>query len=92
MENKQLLLRNETNIYIKKKKTPEGKTKNLTEIPSDCRLATAESTTCLRLPMMATEAPCLPNCVDISNPIPDPPPVIKATFPFRIFALNGDSI
>lgn len=62
-----------------------------TLIPRDRRAETAASRTCLRRPMIATEAPCLPNWVDISNPIPEPPPVIKATLPFNISALNGDS-
>ena len=65
---------------------------SITGIPIDRRADTAESRTCLRRPMMAMEAPCLPNCVDSSNPIPDPPPVTRATLPFNISALNGDSI
>jgi hypothetical protein len=63
----------------------------LTGIPSELREETAESTTCLRRPMMAIDAPCLPSCRDISYPIPDPPPVNKATFPLSISGLNGDS-
>lgn len=64
----------------------------MTGIPWEQRPETAESRTCLRRPMMAMEAPWSPNWVDISNPIPDPPPVRRATFPFSTSALNGDSI
>lgn len=42
--------------------------------------------------MIATEAPCLPNCVEISKPIPEPPPVKRATLPFSKSDLNADSI
>ncbi|KAJ0936502.1 hypothetical protein HanRHA438_Chr03g0131971 [Helianthus annuus] len=42
--------------------------------------------------MTAMEAPCLPNCVEISKPMPEAPPVKRATLPFKISGLNGDSI
>lgn len=41
---------------------------------------------------MAMEAPCLPNWEEISNPIPEPPPVSRATLPLSTSDLNGDSI
>lgn len=63
-----------------------------TGIPRERREETAASTMALRRPMMAMEAPCLPNCVEISNPMPEAPPVKRATFPFRISGLKGDSI
>lgn len=61
-----------------------------TGIPRERRVATAESRTDLRRPMIAIEAPCLPNWVEISKPIPEPPPVSKATLPFNTFSLKGD--
>lgn len=61
-------------------------------MPKDRRAETAASMTFLRRPMIATEAPCLPNWVEISNPIPDPPPVSRATLPLSASALKGDSI
>nr|AFK38317.1 unknown [Lotus japonicus] len=67
-------------------------TKPIAGIESDCRTETAESRTCFRRPMSATEAPCLPNWVEISKPIPEAPPVMRATFPFNMLPLNGDSI
>ena len=66
--------------------------KKITGMPREWREETAASRTCLRRPMIAMEAPCFPNCLDISYPIPDPPPVSSATFPFSISPLNGDSI
>lgn len=50
------------------------------------------SRTRLRRPMMATEASCFPNRLDISYAIPDPPPIRSATFAFSMSPLNGDSI
>lgn len=60
-------------------------------MPSDRRVETAPSRTFSRRPMIATEAPCFPNWVAISNPIPDPPPVNRATFPLSTWPLKGES-
>lgn len=59
-------------------------------MPREVRAETAESTTCLRRPMIEMEAPCLPNSSEIPYPIPDPPPVKRATFPFSISPWNGE--
>lgn len=66
--------------------------KENTRIPWERRAETAESRTGFRRPMMAMEAPWRPNWVDISNPIPDPPPVRRATLPLSTSDLNGDSM
>lgn len=59
-------------------------------MPREMREETAESTTCSRRPMIEMDAPCLPSCSAIPYPIPDPPPVKRATCPFSISPLNGE--
>lgn len=61
-------------------------------MPREMRAETASSKTFLRRPIMAMEAPCFPSWAEISKPIPEPPPVSRATLPLSISALNGDSI
>ncbi|KAL0320995.1 UNVERIFIED_CONTAM: hypothetical protein Sradi_5361000 [Sesamum radiatum] len=66
--------------------------KRITGMPRDWRAETASSRTFLRRPMIAMDAPCLPNWVEISNPIPEPPPVSRATLPLSTSGLKGESI
>jgi hypothetical protein len=55
---------------------------------SNWRFVTALCKICRLRPMMQQQQPWRPSCLTISKPIDPPPPVIRATSPFKILLWN----